>query len=49
MDSLRLFARVDIVRAPAGVGSQLLIDRTICNLEVGVKPDSGILANAICP
>ena len=48
VDSLRLFARKDIVRATVGVGSRLPIDRMIYDLEVGVKPDSGILASAVC-
>ena len=49
MDSLRLFAGEDIVRATAGVGSRLPIDRTIFDLEVGVKPDGRTPASAVCP
>ena len=49
VDSLRLFAREDIVRATAGVGSRLPIDRMIYDPEVGVKPDGGIPASAVCP
>ena len=49
VDSLRLFAREDIVRATAGVGSRLPLDRTVSDLEVGVKPDGRIPANAVCP
>ena len=49
MDSLRLFAREDIVRATAGVGSRLPLDRTKSDLDVGVKPDGGIPAIAVCP
>ena len=47
MDSLRLFAREDIVCATIGVGSRLLLDQTISELDIGVKPSSRILANAI--
>ena len=48
VDSLKLFARKDIVRTTAGVGSRLPIDRIIYDLEVGVKPNSGIPASAVC-
>ena len=47
MDSLRLFAREDIVRATVGVGSRLLLDRIVSNLDIGVKSNSRILANTI--
>jgi hypothetical protein len=47
VDSLRLFARKDIVRATIGVGSRLLLDRTMSDLDKGVKPNSGIPANAV--
>lgn len=49
MDSLRLFASKDIVRATVGVGSRLLLDRSMSNLDKGVKPSSRIPANAVCP
>ena len=49
MDSLRLFAGKDIVRATAGVGSQLPLDRTVSDPDVGVKSDGRIPANAVCP
>jgi hypothetical protein len=48
VDSLRLFVREDIVRATAGVGSRLPLDRTMPDLDVGVKPDGEIPANAVC-
>lgn len=47
VDSLRLLAREDIICVTIGVGSRLLLDRRISDLEEGVKPDSRILANAI--
>ena len=40
MDSLRLLAGDDTVRA---------LDRTMSDLDVGVKPDGRIPANAVCP
>ena len=46
---LRLFANEEVVRATAGVGSRLPIDRTMYDLEVGVKLDGRIPANAVCP
>ncbi len=49
VDSLRLFAGEDIVRATAGVGSRLPLDRTIHDPEVGVKLDGRIPASAVCP
>jgi hypothetical protein len=49
VDSLRLFAGEDIVRAIAGVGSRLPLDRTMPDLDVGVKPDGRIPASAVCP
>lgn len=49
MDSLRLFAGKDIVRATAGVGSRLPLDRTMSDLDEGVKPDGGIPTNVVCP
>jgi hypothetical protein len=48
VDSLRLFARKDIVRTTVGVGSRLLLDRGISDPDKGVKPNSGVPANAIC-
>jgi hypothetical protein len=47
-DSLRLFAREDIVCTTAGVGSRLLLDQTISELDIGVKPGGRIPANAVC-
>lgn len=44
-----IYARENVGRAAAGVGSQLPIDRTTSDLDEGVKPDGGILANAVCP
>ena len=49
VDSLRLFAREEIVCATAGVGSRLPLDRTMSNLDEGVKPDGEIPASAVCP
>jgi len=49
VDSLRLFAGEDVVRATAGVGSRLPLDRTMSDLDVGVKPDGRIPAKAVCP
>lgn len=49
MDSLRLFAGEDIIRATAGVGSRLPLDRRMSDLDKGVKPDGGIPASAVCP
>jgi hypothetical protein len=37
------------VRATAGVGSRLPLDRTMSDPDVGVKPDGRIPANAVCP
>ena len=38
-----------VVRATAGVGSRLPLDRTMSDLDKGVKLDSGIPASAVCP
>jgi hypothetical protein len=48
VDPLRLFAGEDIIRATAGVGSRLPLDRTMPDLNMEVKPDSRIPANAVC-
>jgi hypothetical protein len=37
------------VRATAGVGSRLPIDRTMSDLDEEVKPDGMIPASAVCP
>jgi hypothetical protein len=48
VDSLRLFAGKDIVRATVGVGSRLPLDRGMSDPDKGVKPDGGVPANAVC-
>ena len=49
LDWWTVLAGEEVVRATAGVGSRLPVDRTMSDLEVGVKPDGGIPANAVCP
>jgi hypothetical protein len=47
VDSLRLFTSKDTIRTTVGVGSRLLLDRTISDLDKGVKPNSRIPASAV--